>query len=72
MTEQPLPKPVSVEACYLAAILAELRALRGNLERPAALTPVPSPKRGEGCGVVELREAGEAPARRRGRPPKAR
>ncbi len=32
----PLPPPVTIEQCYLAAIAAELRALR------AALTPRPT------------------------------
>ena len=59
MAEQ-LPRPVTVEQEYLAAILAELRALRVTPERP---DPAPD--------VVELREPAEAPApKRRGRPRK--
>ena len=59
MGEQ-LPRPVTIEQAYLAAILAELRALRGDSERPDPAS-----------GVVELREPAEALApRRRGRPRK--
>ena len=44
MGEQ-LPRPVTIEQAYLAAILAELKALRGDSER-LPLAP----------GMVELRE----------------
>jgi len=46
---EPLPKAVSVEALYLAAVLAELRALRVALERPKPAVKLPS-------DVIELRE----------------
>ena len=57
MGEQ-LPRPVTIEQAYLAAILAELKALRGDSER-LPLAP----------GMVELREPAEPP-KRRGRPRK--
>ena len=49
MAQRPdgLPNPVSVEACYLVAVLDELRALRADLAR---VRPEPEP------GTVELRE----------------
>jgi len=58
MAQRPdgLPNPVSVEACYLVAVLDELRALRADL---AQVRPEPEP------GTVELRE----PARKEKRKP---
>jgi len=46
MSGESLTRPITTEQEYLAAILAELRALRQSLERPQ---PAPS-------DVIELRE----------------
>ena len=56
MAEQ-LPRPVTTEQAYLAAILAELQALNARLA-------VPAPVEGE---VIELKEPAKKP---RGRPKK--
>ena len=46
-----LPNPVSVEACYLEAVLDELRALRQEI---AKMRPEPKPQ--DKAETVELRE----------------
>ncbi|MEE9401247.1 MAG: hypothetical protein V3V32_04430 [Dehalococcoidia bacterium] len=56
MGETKLPKPVTAEQLYLAAILDELRAQRGAT----------APQRPQETEVVELVE----PKRKRGRPKK--
>lgn len=49
---EPLPQPVSVEACFLSAVLDELRALRADVQ---AMRP-PEPAELPDTAVVELRE----------------
>ena len=53
MSQRPdgLPNPVSVEACYLVAVLDELRALRREI---AKMRPEPEPQ--AKAETVELRE----------------
>jgi len=46
-----LPNPASTEACYLAAVLEELQALRADLAKRR-----PEPKPQAKTGMVELRE----------------
>lgn len=60
MMDARLPEPVTTEQEYLAAILAELRALRSDLRRPQEPgEPMQSP-------VIELKEP-EPSLRKRGR-----
>ena len=49
-----LPRPVSIDQHYLAAILAELRALRADM----ATTAVSAPQPGE---LIDLRELAGTP-----------
>jgi hypothetical protein len=46
-----LPQPVSVEACFLSAVLAELQALRADVQAMRPPEPAELPE-----AVVELRE----------------
>ena len=68
MTSPDLPHPATPTEIYLAAVLGELQAIRGQLARPAtsehSTAPDPSPP-----GAVELTEPaqpGSRPARTSG------